>query len=1124
MKRIICTLLWILFIFAGYSQIGVFKSVITDTVKAKDYRFQQLPNYSVYGALTNITTGGYDLTTPPGTTAQRPTVPSGKIVLRFNTDSNALEYGNSAGVWKILGTSTVQTIDTSSISNFGLKVKSQFSGTSPILYNGITGNISIQQSSSSQAGYLSQADWIAFNAKLGDPGSNGFLVRTAPGTTASRSFIAASNNVSIVNPTGVSGNPSFDINDTLFLRQISLSSVPAMAPDADSVVVLNRTTGLFEIHPVAAGGGGSGTFNKAGGGISSSGDSLFLNQSFTRGLFSGVSPISYNSSTGAISLTTVPISLGGTNSAAPLNNNRLMQSSGGAIIEAPAITANRALISDANGIPTHSAVTNTELGYLSGVSSSVQTQLNSKLTNITGLITEGTNVNITGTGTSLDPYIINSTGGGGGSPAGSSNQIQVNISGSFAAEAGFEYDFTHNKFTADSIKGVQFLGDSARFTEKIIISPDSKSYAEVWGVGELGPAIYIHKNIGDDGSPVNEHGIIDGTLFSREGKSYASVDIQTIFMGDHNHNHFAGAQLRPDFQGSGTVDNAYMMYTVPSISGSKTITNLYHFSVNPPEGAHTINGAITNEHGYYCGPLAGSNKWAVYVYQDKSYFGGNVGIGTATATAPAYPLTVNTDGITITGNWRNLAQFVNDAGTAGINIGWDDSGNNFGVISSQGSNSGFHFRTNDGVTGFKIAATFAPSGNFGINTESPGRLLTINSTSVPTFGLSVNDVEKALMGSVSIADQGIAGSVANDWFLRTTGGDMLFSTDNGMTAHFIIRDTGVTVNGKMNISVVDSSIASAPHVLYQDPSGQIKKAAFGAATTLYTGDGTVGTNRTVNLNGTINFSGAINSDTAISITNNGTTGTGLFVYGTTLGTNIQSPGTAINAFGTVGGMQITSSTNEAIIAQSNGTRAIKAITSVASDNTVEEVLSLQRSVNPGVGANGIGSALTLTAENTSGAQVLTAQLVGKLTTATNGAEVSQVALVGTNSSATTTLMQFDGTALKLNAYTGGVTGTPTTALYTTSSGDVIQGTILNATSTLDFGSTATGTSTDLTITVTGAAVGDLVYLGVPNGSVPTAGSFMAWVSATNTVTVRFTNPNALAMDPSSGSFKVRVIK
>lgn len=75
----------------------------------------------------------------------------------------------------------------------------------------------------------------------------------------------------------------------------------------------------------------------------------------------------------------LPVANGGTNSSTSLNNNRVMQSSSGSIVEAAAITASRALVSDSNGIPTHTSVTTTELGYMSGVTSAVQTQLNGML-------------------------------------------------------------------------------------------------------------------------------------------------------------------------------------------------------------------------------------------------------------------------------------------------------------------------------------------------------------------------------------------------------------------------------------------------------------------------------------------------------------------------------------------------------------------------------------------------------------------------------------------------------------------------------------------------------------------------------------------------------------------------
>jgi len=90
--------------------------------------------------------------------------------------------------------------------------------------------------------------------------------------------------------------------------------------------------------------------------------------------------------------------------------------------------------------------------------------------------------------------------------------------------------------------------------------------------------------------------------------------------------------------------------------------------------------------------------------------------------------------------------------------------------------------------------------------------------------------------------------------------------------------------------------------------------------------------------------------------------------------------------------------------------------------------------------------------------------------------------------------------------------------------NALIGGILSATATLDFGNTAAQTSTDLTITVTGAADGDSVILGVPDGSTLAGGVFSAWVSAANTVTVRFTNETAGALNPASGTFRATVFQ
>jgi hypothetical protein len=82
--------------------------------------------------------------------------------------------------------------------------------------------------------------------------------------------------------------------------------------------------------------------------------------------------------------------------------------------------------------------------------------------------------------------------------------------------------------------------------------------------------------------------------------------------------------------------------------------------------------------------------------------------------------------------------------------------------------------------------------------------------------------------------------------------------------------------------------------------------------------------------------------------------------------------------------------------------------------------------------------------------------------------------------------------------------------------------LLSASATLDFGSIAAAASADLTITVTGAATGNTVILGLP--AAPTAGIiFQGFVSAANTVTVRATNITGAPVDPASASYRAAVL-
>ena len=83
---------------------------------------------------------------------------------------------------------------------------------------------------------------------------------------------------------------------------------------------------------------------------------------------------------------------------------------------------------------------------------------------------------------------------------------------------------------------------------------------------------------------------------------------------------------------------------------------------------------------------------------------------------------------------------------------------------------------------------------------------------------------------------------------------------------------------------------------------------------------------------------------------------------------------------------------------------------------------------------------------------------------------------------------------------------------------------LTGSDTLDFGSTAAQTSADLTIAVSGCAEGDPVALAVPAASVENDSCYTAFVSAADTVTVRFNNFSAGSIDPASGTFVVIVFK
>lgn len=123
-----------------------------------------------------------------------------------------------------------------------------------------------------------------------------------------------------------------------------------------------------------------------------------------------------------------------------------------------------------------------------------------------------------------------------------------------------------------------------------------------------------------------------------------------------------------------------------------------------------------------------------------------------------------------------------------------------------------------------------------------------------------------------------------------------------------------------------------------------------------------------------------------------------------------------------------------------------------------------------------------------------------------------------------------------------MTSTQRTAIATPATGlhvyqtDSLEGTYINtsygwvqtpnsltASGTLTFGSTGAGAKSDQTVTLTGAIIGDVVCIGVP--TVPANGVFFGWVSAANTVTIRYINNDTLtSYTPTVGTYTVKILR
>jgi hypothetical protein len=160
----------------------------------------------------------------------------------------------------------------------------------------------------------------------------------------------------------------------------------------------------------------------------------------------------------------------------------------------------------------------------------------------------------------------------------------------------------------------------------------------------------------------------------------------------------------------------------------------------------------------------------------------------------------------------------------------------------------------------------------------------------------------------------------------------------------------------------------------------------------------------------------------------------------------------------------------------------------------------------GTGATGLGPEVEFSAETSTTNDRLLGSIAALTTDGTDATRTGAVVVKTVNSAGTNTE--------RLRVTAGGIT---------INSGATISKVLTN-TATLDFGNTLAQTDSDLTITVTGAVDGNPCIVGPPNGSTQTGSVYSCWVSAADTVTVRFSVYGLTAKDPASGTFRVTLLQ
>lgn len=407
-------------------------------------------------------------------------------------------------------------------------------------------------------------------------------------------------------------------------------------------------------------------------------------------------------------------------------NADIKASAGIALDKLAATTASRALASDASGFVTASATTSTELGYVSGVTSAIQTQINSKIATADAVDISSTQL-ITGekrfqnpiridelTATPGTPaagtqyiypkddnvwYVLNSSGvetaigSGGGSGAGGINFIDQytfdNAIGDWATYANTVAGETPEDGTGGTanstisrLKAGSINGSSLRLTKNSGSSRQGEGFSVLYDVGAgfrthaMQLRFYYKVYSGtytDDAIRVYIYDIANSTLiepsnFKLKNHSLDSVEQICEFQNNYQSGINAG-KYRVCFHIAGTDTNAYdLLFDYITIGPPAKITSITNTRV---VGQIITTASTTPPTGYlYCnGATVSRSAYAALFTAIGTKFGS--GDGSTTFHLPDFRgrfLRGHNDG---TGRDPNAASrtAMNSGGNSGDNVG-----------------------------------------------------------------------------------------------------------------------------------------------------------------------------------------------------------------------------------------------------------------------------------------------------------------------------------------------------------------------------------------------------------------------------------------------------------------------